>query len=128
MHISVHNKSLHKKRKKDEKSEWSGDKKRQRLSSNRHCILHKSEISNIGNFTSFICVNHLQTKSLKFCIIYKTEDWKKTQVLNITWKMYANWFQIPSQMWTLRTPDGIGDVTSILQWTFIASNQNLWQC
>ena len=128
MHISVHKQSMHKKQKKDEESEWSGDKKRQSLPSNHRCILHTSEISNIGNFTSFIFVNHLQTKSSKFCITYDTEDWKKTQILNITWKMCANWFQIPSQMWTLRTPDGIGDVTSILQWTLIASNQNLRQC
>ena len=74
MHISVHKQSMHKKQKKDEESEWSGDKKRQSLPSNHRCILHTSEISNIGNFTSFIFVNHLQTKSSKFCIIYETED------------------------------------------------------
>ena len=45
---------MHKKRKKDDESEWSGGKKRQRLSSNQRCILHTSEVSNIGNFTSFI--------------------------------------------------------------------------
>ena len=46
--------SMHKKRKKDVESEWSGGKKRQRLLSNQRCILHASEVSNVGNFTNFI--------------------------------------------------------------------------
>ena len=45
---------MHKERKKADESEWSGGKKRQRLSSYQCCILHTSEVSNIGNFTSFI--------------------------------------------------------------------------
>ena len=39
--------SMHKKRKKDDESEWSGGK-------NQCCIFHTSEVSNIGNFTSLI--------------------------------------------------------------------------
>ena len=46
--------SMHKKRKKDDESEWSRGKKRQRFSSNQCCTLHTTEVSNVGNFASFI--------------------------------------------------------------------------
>ena len=56
---------MHKKRKKDDESEWIGGKKKQGLSSNQRGIFHTSEVSSIGNFTSFITCTLSPDEKLK---------------------------------------------------------------
>ena len=82
--------SIHKKRKKDDESEWSGGKKRQRLSSNQRCILHTSEVSNIGNFTSFITCKPSPDEKLEILHNIRDRRLKEMQILNIAWKKCVN--------------------------------------
>ena len=56
---------MHKKQKNNDESEWSGGKKRQRLSSYQRCILHTSEVLNIGSFTSFVMCKPSPDKNLE---------------------------------------------------------------
>ena len=71
---------MHKKRKKDDESEWSGGKKRQRLSSNQRCIPHTSEVSNIGNFTSFMICKPSPDEKLE--ILHNIRDKRLKQKAN----------------------------------------------
>ena len=64
--------SIHKKRNKDDESEWSFGKKRQRYSSNQPCILPTSEVSNIDNFTSFIMCKPSPDKKLE--VLHNMQD------------------------------------------------------
>ena len=59
---------MHKNRKKCDESEWNGGKKSQRLLSNQHCILHTSELSDIGNFPSFIMCKPSPDEKLKILL------------------------------------------------------------
>ena len=65
---------MYNKRKKDDESEWSGGKKRQRLPSNQRCILHTPEVSNIGNFSSFIMCKLYPDEKLE--ILQNIRDWR----------------------------------------------------
>ena len=87
--------SIHNKQNKDDESEWSVGKKRQRYSSNQPCILHTLEVSNIGKFTSFVICKPSPDKKLEVLDNTQDEGLKKKQVLNIATKICTIDFRLP---------------------------------